>query len=49
MQALLADVALASDETTFQLNIFTGFRVRTYVAEGDNHRLVASIFLPEQM
>ena len=49
LQALLADVALAPDETTLQLNTFTGFRVVTYMAEGDNYRLAANMFLPEQM
>ena len=49
MQALLADVVLASDETTLQPNTFTGFRVATYMAEGDKYRLAANTFLPEQM
>ena len=49
MQALLADVALASDETTLQLNTFTGFRVATYMAEGGNYRRTVNVFLPEQM
>ena len=49
IQALLPDVALASDETTLQLNTCTGFPVATYMAEGDNYRLAASVFLPEQM
>ena len=35
IQALLPDVALASDETTLQLNTFTGFRVATHTSEGD--------------
>ena len=48
MQALLGDVALASDETTTQLNTFTGFRVGAFMAEDDNARLAASMFLPEQ-
>ena len=42
-------MALASDETTMQLNTFTGFRVASYMAEGDNPRLAATMFLPEQM
>ena len=49
MQALLGDVALASDETTNQLNTFTGFRVGAYMAEGDTPRLAANMFLPEQL
>ena len=44
MQPLLADVALASDEMTLQLNTFTGFRVATYMAEGDNYRLARTCF-----
>ena len=35
MHALLADVTPASDETTLQLNTFTGFRVATHTSEGD--------------
>ena len=49
MQALLGDVALASDETTTQLNTFTGLRVGEYMAEDDTAQLTASMFLPEQM
>eukprot|EP00904_Undaria_pinnatifida_P011772 jgi/Undpi1/7725/HiC_scaffold_23.g10198.m1 len=49
MQALLGDVALASDETTTQLNTFTGFRVGAYMAEDDTARLAASMFVPEKM
>ena len=49
MQTLLADVALALDKTTLQLNISTGFLVATYMADGDNYRLAANMFLPEQM
>ena len=49
MQALLGDVALASDETTAQLNTFTGFRVGAYMAEDDTARLAAAMFLPEQL
>ena len=49
MQALLADTALASEETTLQLSTFTGFRVAAYMAEGDDARLAADMFLPEQM
>ena len=45
----MGDVALASDEATTQLNTFFGFRVGAYMAEDDTARLVASMFLPEQM
>ena len=49
MQALLADVAMASDETTLQLNPITEFRIGTYMAKGDSCRLAANMCLPEEM
>ena len=49
MQALLADNALASYESTLQLSTFTGVRVAAYIAEGDDARLAADMVLPEQM
>ena len=49
LQLLLVDRALASDATTLQQITFTGFRGSTYMAEGDNYRLAANMFLPEQI
>ena len=49
MQALLRDLAWASDETTTQLSILTGFRVTACMAEGDSPHPAATMFLPEQM
>ena len=49
MHALLADVTPASDETTLQLNTFTGLRVAMYMIGGDNYPLSATMFPPEQM
>ena len=49
IQALLADVAPASDEMTLQLTTLRGFHVATYMAEGDHYRLAAKTFLLEQM
>ena len=49
MQALLGDVALASDETTTQGNTFTGFRAGAHMVEDDTARLAGRMFLPEQM
>ena len=47
MQVLLRDLAWASDETTTQLSILTGFRVTACMAEGDSPHLAATMFLPE--
>ena len=44
MQALLRDLAWASDETTTPLNTLTGFRVTAYMAEGDSPHLAATMF-----
>lgn len=50
MQALLGDLALASDETTSQHSIAsTDFRVGVYTTEGDTPRLAANMFRPEQL
>lgn len=45
MQAVLKDVALASDETMTKPNNFNGFRVGAYMAEGNNPRIAVSMFL----
>lgn len=49
MRAVLPDMALAPDETTLQLNTFTGLRVAMYMIGGDNYPLSATMFPPEQM